>query len=424
LKVSAANDDLRWPHGLLLGPDNFPLAAPITQLAPKGVVDGYAPPNHFFGWAGFLNAPEDLRTRVVIKLGGEIIGSGEPTFNRPDVMGAPQPAGFAISASRALSHEEIASGALSAEASAGPHHGPLLIPSYIASRSFDFVALAYLARSTGWDRDDVAALIGYAEAEEFSYAAKRKLLSMLAVLNKGSRSRRLEELAASASVGLKDGAVIGAPASASALNNPEVVSHFEGVGHNCEFGFVQRHFGADPASLLRWASIPYDLLIKALQNRFSGVGDPTYTTFEPFWGDGEYAIRDTRYELTAHTQERDVPKHRYEALFTQHCKRLAWLRRAFVESLEESVKIFVRADYEPLTVAQAHALFGELNKYGHNRLLIVRADRERDGAVEILRPDLCVGYISSFSREEAVPTHVQHDSWLAMLRNALTMFAD
>ena len=423
--MPAANDkSLRGPHGLLLGPDNYPLAAPVTQLAPKGVVDGFSPPNHFFGWAGFLNAPDDLRTRVIIKLGGEIIGMGEPTFNRPDVMSAPQPAGFVVNTTRAVSHEEIASGALSADASAGPHHGPLHIPSYIATRSFDFVALSYLARSSGWDRDDVAALVGYAEAEEFSYTAKRKLLAMLAVLNKGSRSRRLEELAAGASVGLKDGAVIGAPAAARVLNDTEVVSLFEGVGHNCEFGFVQRHFGADPASLLRWASIPYDLFIKALQNRFSGVGDPTYTTFEPFWGDGEYATRDTRYEMTAHTQEREVPKHRYEAMFTQHCKRLAWLRRAFVESLEDSVKIFVRVDYEPLTVAQAHALFGELNKYGRNRLLIVRADRERNGAVEILRPDLCVGYISSFSREDALDKYVQHDNWLAMLRNALSLFAD
>jgi len=423
--VPVANDDSsRGPHGLLLGPDNYPLAAPITQLAPKGVVDGYAPPNHFFGWAGFLNAPDDLRTRVVIKLGGEIIGTGEPTFNRPDVMGASQPAGFAINASRALSHEEIASGALSAEASAGPHQGPLHIPSYIASRSFDFVALAYLARSSGWDRDDVGALIRYAEAEEFSSAAKRKLLAMLAVLNKGSRSRRLEELAVSASVGLKDGAVIGAPAADRVLNDTEVVSRFEGIGINCEFGFVQRQFGADPAALLRWASLPYDLLIKALQNRFSGVGDPTYTTFERFWGDGEYATRDTRYDMTSHTQERDVPPQRREALFAQHCKRLAWLRRAFIEGLEDSVKIFVRVDYEALTDAQAHALFGELNKYGRNRLLIARADPARDGAVEILRPDLCIGYISGFSRWEAVPSYVQHESWLAMLRNALSMFAD
>ena len=84
----------------------------------------------------------------------------------------------------------------------------------------------------------------------------------------------------------------------------------------------------------------------------------------------------------------------------------------------------MRVDYEQLTEAQAHALFGEMNKYGRNRLLIVRADRERNGDVEILRPDLCIGYISSFSRWENVPDYVQYDSWLAMLRNALTHFMD
>ena len=34
------------------------------------------------------------------------------------------------------------------------------------------------------------------------------------------------------------------------------------------------------------------------------------------------------------------------------------------------------------------------------------------------------GYISRFSRWEALPTHTQYDSWLAMLRNALSLFAD
>ena len=82
----------------------------------------------------------------------------------------------------------------------------------------------------------------------------------------------------------------------------------------------------------------------------------------------------------------------------------------------------MRFDYKSLTAPQAHVLFGELNKYGHNRLLIVRADRERDGAVEMLRPDLCVGYIRGFSRSEAIDKYAQYDSWIGMLRNALNFF--
>jgi hypothetical protein len=31
---------------------------------------------------------------------------------------------------------------------------------------------------------------------------------------------------------------------------------FENLGGNCEFGLVQRHFGAEPLSLLRWTATP------------------------------------------------------------------------------------------------------------------------------------------------------------------------
>ena len=418
-----ANDErFRGPDGILLGPHDYPLSTPVSHLAPKGCLDGFLAPSRFFGWVGFPNASADLETRVVIKIGHEIVGAGKPTRDRPDVMNVAQPAGFVIETTRPLSHEEVASGGLAVEATAGPHRGPLRIPSHIARRSFDFVALSYLSRASGWDRDDVAALAGFAEAEGFSPVAKRKLLAMLAVLNKGSRSRRLEELAVSAAEGLKDGMVIGAQASPKSLSDGEVAAHFESLGQTSEFGFIQRHFDRDPASLLRWATVPYDMLIRGLQNRFAGVGDPTYTVLAPHYGDGEYATRDTRYNLASHTFTRTIPKERFDAEFAAHCRRLVSLRSAFIESLADSAQIFLRFDHEALSLAQIHALFGELNKYGRNRLLIVRADRGKDGAVETLRPDLCLGYVRSFSQAGAIDRYEAPESWIAMLRNALSAF--
>ena len=34
---------------------------------------------------------------------------------------------------------------------------------------------------------------------------------------------------------------------------PTLLNSFESLGDNCEFGFVQRKFGTEPAGLLRWA---------------------------------------------------------------------------------------------------------------------------------------------------------------------------
>ena len=42
-----------------------------------------------------------------------------------------------------------------------------------------------------------------------------------------------------------------------------IVTQFEslgGTGHGCEFGLFQRHFGAEPLGLLRWADLSPELL--------------------------------------------------------------------------------------------------------------------------------------------------------------------
>jgi len=53
-----------------------------------------------------------------------------------------------------------------------------------------------------------------------------------------------------------------------------LLMRFEALGENCELGFVQRHFGAEPLGLLRWAGISNASLVTALDTAFAGVGDP------------------------------------------------------------------------------------------------------------------------------------------------------
>jgi len=80
---------------------------------------------------------------------------------------------------------------------------------------------------------------------------------------------------------------------------------FESLGApvwGCEFGFVQQKFGAEPISLLRWASINTLRLIEALEHRFEGTGDSGQTTLHrPVNMQRDYHTRDTRFWIETHT---------------------------------------------------------------------------------------------------------------------------
>jgi hypothetical protein len=54
----------------------------------------------------------------------------------------------------------------------------------------------------------------------------------------------------------------------------EIVSQFESIGDNCEFGLYQRHVEVEPINLFRFSSAALPHLLNVLTTRFSGVGDP------------------------------------------------------------------------------------------------------------------------------------------------------
>jgi tetratricopeptide (TPR) repeat protein len=93
---------------------------------------------------------------------------------------------------------------------------------------------------------------------------------------------------------------------------------FESLGDNCEFGVVQRYFGADPLGLLRFTHTPPDLLRDALDAKFLGVGEPENTVL--FGNRGEWITQDTRYLMAMHTQLRENANER-DRTFGLICRR-------------------------------------------------------------------------------------------------------
>jgi len=207
----------------------------------------------------------------------------------------------------------------------------------------------------------------------------------------------------------------------------ELVMRFEslgGRGLGCEFGMVQREFGAEPLGLLRWADMPYEGTVFALETRFAGVGLPENTEVSVNRENArpEYITRDRRgfMFMRAFVYEDEAP---IERMRKQALRRLVFLRDKLIADLEAGGKIFVwRCTERTLTEAELARLHRAVRGYGDNMLLYVRlADASHpNGTVELAAPGLMIGYIDRFklSPEGVLASAPASASWLALCRAA------
>lgn len=171
-----------------------------------------------------------------------------------------------------------------------------------------------------------------------------------------------------------------------------------GGGHGCEFGLVQRFYGAEPLSLLRWADIPFECLADALERRFEKVGHPE-TTIVFAHDHEEYWTRDTRFHMAMRTFVK-VADLDMDRMVKQVTRRLKFLRSKLIEDLSSSNKIFVYRDmYRNLSDAELARLHAAVRSYGRNQLLYIRYsdDAHPPGSVENVRFGLQVGYVERFA---------------------------
>jgi tetratricopeptide (TPR) repeat protein len=178
---------------------------------------------------------------------------------------------------------------------------------------------------------------------------------------------------------------------------------FESLGATsagCEFGLVQRQFGAEPLGLLRWGNMPIDGLTHALNKRFVGMGDPDTTRVVIQRGSAnhrEYFIFDDLYSFWAHTFIR-VDEAPHDRVLKQSLRRLTFLRDKLLEDLEQAEKIFVFKMTHDVGEAAFEALFEALRAYGDCVLLgVALADAGHPpGTLEMKRPGLFLGRTGMF----------------------------
>ncbi len=209
------------------------------------------------------------------------------------------------------------------------------------------------------------------------------------------------------------------------INARTIALQFESLGDNCEFGLFQRRVGAESLGLLRFASTRVDQLLTGLADGFSGFDIPSRIEIDTNEDkDGlEYISRQKDYGVVFHT-------HIYEGEMTQgevHAQeltRLRYLRRKFIEDLENAEKVFVIRRDPPLRAAEALPVWLALREYGPNRLLCVAPAKEGHpaGSIDVIAEGLMMGYVDWLAPYSRVHD-AAYDSWLELCFNVLTRYS-
>ena len=200
------------------------------------------------------------------------------------------------------------------------------------------------------------------------------------------------------------------------LSDRDLVLNFESIGDNCEFGLVQRRVGAEPLGLLRFAGAPLRSVVRGLAARFQSIADPSHIHIHQ--EHGEYMVKLTKYDFYyhAHVNVGDISA---ESLHAQQSRTVKFLADKLVSDLEQSTKILVFRQNEPLAATDLVDLRIALSAYGPNTLLWVREAcvGHPPGTISVADERLMVGYVRRLAARENVPD-LDQSSWLAVLRRA------
>ncbi len=216
------------------------------------------------------------------------------------------------------------------------------------------------------------------------------------------------------------GSLLRSAALQAGLQAADLVTRFESLGHDCEFGTVQRGFGTEPLGLLRFAGVVTHKLVDALMARFDGIGGSATTRV--FLSDPpkvEFKVHDQLYYAwwtVGSTPDQTTE----DAVHREQCRRLVFLRRKFLEDLRAGEKIFVLTRGEPITEPEALAVFCALQVEGRNTLLwTVHGDAARAGEVDCTMPGFLCGHLGAVDERN----YATQDAWLSVLANAHAMNA-
>ncbi len=193
---------------------------------------------------------------------------------------------------------------------------------------------------------------------------------------------------------------------------------FEGLGHNCEFGLLQRHLHAEPLGLLRFAGITLDNLVAGLRTGFAGAGDEVVVRTHPAHGGREeFLVYDDRYRIGLHSF-RTTDESTEAEVRAEHQQRLRFAGRQFRRWLNTGERLFLFQRPGQITRAHAQVVINLLQGFGPNALLYVDNDpRLPSGAVEQVGYGLFHGKLERMAPADDIG-NLDMLGWLSLCVNA------
>jgi tetratricopeptide (TPR) repeat protein len=196
----------------------------------------------------------------------------------------------------------------------------------------------------------------------------------------------------------------------------------------CEFGLVQRRFGAEPFGMFRWALIAIDRLTYALRNQFAEVGSDETTELairRESASHQEYYVVDKKVGYLTHTfvKVEDSPEDR---MLKQSIRRVRFLKAKLIEDLHAAEKIFIYKYALKFDLSLLREMFAAVRSYGNGTVLCMTlADAAHPkGTIEMIEPGLFVGR-TGFFMDAVVPDEqgVDTEIWFAMCKHVVDWHA-
>ncbi len=219
--------------------------------------------------------------------------------------------------------------------------------------------------------------------------------------------------------------VIGSLAAVDVVpEETEIMLSCESLGATsagCEFGLVQRRFGAEPFGMFRWALIGIEKLTKALLNKFEDVGSEATTELairRESATHQEYYVVDKKVGYLTHTfvKAEDSPEDR---MLKQSVRRVRFLRDKLIENLHAAEKVFIYKFAMKFDEDALRRMFAAVRTYGPCTLLCVTfADQNHpSGELQMIEPGLFVGRTGMFMDAVVPDEHgVDTRTWFAHCR--------
>lgn len=123
-----------------------------------------------------------------------------------------------------------------------------------------------------------------------------------------------------------------------ARDNAALMRRFCSLGDNCEFGLVQRFYGAEPLDLMRWAAVGIGPLFRMLSDKLRAIKDPSQISISISGRQYEltHAAYGFRWHAWATPQESEA-----EPILTRERRRVPFLGEKLLNDLSDGERIFV-----------------------------------------------------------------------------------